>query len=130
LQKCDVLRRHDRGDRTRHPGVRSVCQPGYHGQAARKIAEAVYGRYGMNANTSYAERFMLARSTTYTALPLAEPVALRTPLSNQFASNDLPGDLLLAAAVASATPQRRSHPAVGGRTAIGSGHPHDPAMGS
>ena len=77
---------------------------GYHGQAARKIAEAVYGRYGMNANTSYAEPFMLARSTTYTALPLAERVTLRTPVTNQFASNDLPGDLLLAAAVASATP--------------------------
>lgn len=77
---------------------------GYHGQAARKIAEAVYGRYGMNANTSYAEPFMLARSTTYTSLPLADRVALRAPVANQFASNDLPGDQLLALTVPSATP--------------------------
>ena len=76
---------------------------GYHGQAARKMAEAVYGRYGMHANTSYAEPFMLARSTTYTSLPLLDAVPTRHRLSNPY-SNDLPGDQLIALTVPSATP--------------------------
>lgn len=77
---------------------------GYHGQAARKMAEAVYGRYGMQANTSYAEPFMLARSTTYTSLPLIEAIPNRLRLTNPYLSNDLPGDQLVALTVPSATP--------------------------
>jgi len=95
-------------DRVIHAHDQFVSQ-GYHGQAARKMAEAAYGRYGMFANTSYAEPFMLARSTTYTSLPLPDRLTNRAPVSNQFVSNDLPGDQLLALTIPSATPQDAHH---------------------
>ena len=77
---------------------------GYHGQSARKMAEAVYGRYGMHANTSYAEPFMHSRGTTYTSLPLPDTVTSRQSVPNPFMTNDLPGDQLIALTVPLATP--------------------------
>jgi LmbE family N-acetylglucosaminyl deacetylase len=72
---------------------------GYEGAFARKVAEARDGRFGMHANTSYAEAFMHSRSTTYPSLPLPDSV-----MNRQYVPNDLPGDQIIAQGVPSATP--------------------------
>jgi hypothetical protein len=72
---------------------------GYEGTFARKVAEARDGRFGMLANTSYAEAFMYSRGTTFTSLPLPESV-----LNRQYVPNDLPGDQIAAWQTPSATP--------------------------
>jgi LmbE family N-acetylglucosaminyl deacetylase len=71
---------------------------GYEGSMARKAAEARDGRFGMMANTSYAEAFMYSRSTTFRSLPLPEDV-----LNREFVPNDLPGDQITAWQTPSAT---------------------------
>jgi len=72
---------------------------GYEGQFARKVAEARDGRFGMLANTSYAEAFMHSRGTTFPSLPLPESVMNRT-----WVPNDLPGDRITAWQTPDATP--------------------------
>ena len=72
---------------------------GYEGQFARKVIEARDGRHGMHAEASYAEPFLLSRSVTYDALPVSQRV-----LDSAYVANNLPGDLLLALGVPSATP--------------------------
>jgi LmbE family N-acetylglucosaminyl deacetylase len=72
---------------------------GYEGQFARKVVEARDGRHGMHAETSYAEPFLLSRSVTYDALPVAPRL-----LDGSYVANNLPGDQLLAWKVPSATP--------------------------
>jgi LmbE family N-acetylglucosaminyl deacetylase len=72
---------------------------GYEGQFARKVAEARDGRFGMLANTSYAEAFMYSRGTTFTSLPLPEAV-----MNRQWVPNDLPGDQITAWQTPSAIP--------------------------
>jgi len=72
---------------------------GYEGQFARKVAEARDGRFGMLANTSYAEAFMFSRGTTFTSLPLPENV-----MNRQYVPNDLPGDQITAWQTPPATP--------------------------
>ena len=72
---------------------------GYEGQFARKVVEARDGRHGMHAETSYAEPFLLSRSVTYDALPVAPRL-----LDGAYIANNLPGDQLLAWNVPSATP--------------------------
>ena len=72
---------------------------GYEGQFARKVAEARDGRFGMHANTSYAEAFMHSRSTTFASLPLPDAV-----MNRQYVPNDLPGDQISAWQTPSATP--------------------------
>ena len=72
---------------------------GYEGQFARKVAEARDGRFGMLANTSYAEAFMYSRGTTFPSLPLPESV-----MNREYVPNDLPGDQITAWQTPSATP--------------------------
>jgi len=72
---------------------------GYEGSMARKAAEARDGRFGMMANTSYAEAFMYSRSTTFQSLPLPHDV-----LDREYVPNDLPGDQITAWQTPSATP--------------------------
>jgi LmbE family N-acetylglucosaminyl deacetylase len=72
---------------------------GYEGQFARKVAEARDGRFGMLANTSYAEAFMYSRGTTFPSLPLPESV-----MNRQWVPNDLPGDQITAWQTPSAIP--------------------------
>ena len=64
-----------------------------------EAVEARDGRFGMMANTSYAEAFMYSRSTTFESLPLPESV-----LHREFVPNDLPGDQVIAWQTPSATP--------------------------
>jgi LmbE family N-acetylglucosaminyl deacetylase len=73
---------------------------GYEGQFARKVAEARDGRFGMLANTSYAEAFMFSRGTTFPSLPLPESV-----MNRRWVPNDLPGDQISAWQTPSATPE-------------------------
>ena len=72
---------------------------GYEGQFARKVAEARDGRFGMLANTSYAEAFMFSRGTTFSSLPLPDVV-----MNRQYVPNDLPGDQISAWQTPDATP--------------------------
>jgi LmbE family N-acetylglucosaminyl deacetylase len=74
---------------------------GYEGQFARKVAEARDGRFGMLANTSYAEAFMYSRGTTFTSLPLPDAV-----MNRQWVPNDLPGELITAWQTPSAVPPK------------------------
>jgi 4-oxalomesaconate hydratase len=78
---------------------------GYEGQFARKVAEARDGRFGMIANTSYAEAFMYSRSTTFASLPLPESV-----LNRRYVPNDLPGDQITAWRTPDATPPEAYRP--------------------
>jgi 4-oxalomesaconate hydratase len=72
---------------------------GYEGQFARKVAEARDGRFGMLANTSYAEAFMYSRGTTFSSLPLPNSV-----MNREYVPNDLPGAEITAWQTPSATP--------------------------
>jgi LmbE family N-acetylglucosaminyl deacetylase len=78
---------------------------GYEGQFARKLMEARDGRFGMLANTSYAEAFMFSRGTTFPSLPLPESV-----MNRQYVPNDLPGDQITAWQTPSATPPEAYRP--------------------
>ena len=73
---------------------------GYEGQFARKVAEARDGRFGMLANTSYAEAFIHSRGTTFPTLPLPESV-----MNRKWVPNDLPGDRISAWQTPEATPR-------------------------
>lgn len=75
-----------------------LVSQGYQGTAARKIAEARDGRWGMIAGCAYAEPFLRPTGITYDYLPMPERV-----LKKRYVPNNLPDDRLRASAVPLAT---------------------------
>ncbi|MBI3944045.1 MAG: PIG-L family deacetylase [Chloroflexi bacterium] len=85
-----------------HKKVQAMDQlvsQGYQGTAARKIAEARDGRWGMIAGCAYAEPFARPTGITYDSLPMPERV-----LKERYTPNNLPNDALIASSVPSGTP--------------------------
>ena len=72
---------------------------GYHETCARKIMEAIYGRWGMLAECSYAEPWMREQPTRYSSLPVRDE-----DLDKAYYANDLPGDLMISRDITSAVP--------------------------